>query len=114
MALVESLDIPLGTGMPPFELKDPNGKTYKGNDVYGKKGLLVAFTCNHCPYAVAVWPRLIKLARHAHELGINIVAINPNIHPDYPEDAPEKMKNKIREWGISFPYLVDETQRVES
>ncbi|MBI2339558.1 MAG: thioredoxin family protein [Deltaproteobacteria bacterium] len=97
--------------MPPFELKDPYGKTYKGNDLFGRKGLLVAFTCNHCPYAIAVWPRLVILARHAGELGVNTVGINPNIHPDYPEDAPEKMKIKIREWGIGFPYLVDETQK---
>ena len=114
MALVESMDIPLGTKMPPFELKDPYGKTYKGSDLYGKKGLLVAFTCNHCPYAVAVWPRLVKLARYASELEISTAGINPNIHPGYPEDAPEKMKIKIREWGIGFPYLVDETQKTAS
>ena len=78
----------------------------------GSKGLLVAFTCNHCPYAIAVWPRLIRLAQYAQGLGIHTVGINPNIHPDYPEDAPDKMKEKIKEWGIGFPYLVDNTQKV--
>lgn len=112
MALVESIQVALGTKMPEFELKDPNGKIFKGSEAYGKKGLLVAFTCNHCPYAQAIWPRLIRLAEHARALGVHTVGINPNIHPDYPEDAPERMKEKIREWGIRFPYLVDEQQEV--
>ena len=110
MALLESLEIPLGTAMPYFELKDPNGRTFQGERLYGHKGLLAVFTCNHCPYAQAVWPRLIRLADLAKDLGIETVAINPNIHPNYPEDAPEKMKEKIVELGIDFPYLVDETQ----
>ena len=112
MALVESISVPLGMKMPEFELKDPNGKKFKSGDLYGPKGLLVAFTCNHCPYALAIWPRLIQLAGHAAKLGIHTVGINPNIHPGYPEDAPEKMKEKIKEWGIAFPYLVDETQEI--
>jgi len=40
------------------------------------------------------------------------VAINPNIHPNYPDDRPEAMLDKIAEWGIPFPYLVDEAQSV--
>lgn len=112
MALLESLKISLGLKMPEFELKDPYGKIVKGNELYGKKGLLVAFTCNHCPYAQAIWPRLIQLAKESAKLGIHTVGINPNIHPDYPDDAPQRMKEKIKEWGIGFPYLVDESQEV--
>lgn len=112
MSLLESIDIPLGTPLPPFELKDPYEKVYRSPDLFGPKGLLVAFTCNHCPYALAIWPRLIRLAEEATPMGVNTVGINPNIHPQYPEDAPYKMELKIKEWGISFPYLVDETQKV--
>lgn len=112
MALIESIHVALGTEMPSFELKDPFGKIFKSDTLYGSKGLLVAFTCNHCPYAQAVWPRLIRLAADAKRLGINTIGINPNIHPDYPEDAPERMKEKVKEWGISFPYLIDETQDI--
>ncbi len=110
MVLLESLEIPLGTKMPDFNLMDPYGKTVKSDSIYGEKGLLVVFNCNHCPYAKAVWPRLVRLAEYFKELGINTVAINPNINPDYPEDSPDKMIEKIEELGIEFPYLVDETQ----
>ncbi|MGD0339888.1 MAG: thioredoxin family protein [Bacteroidota bacterium] len=112
MALLESLDIPLGTLMPAFELKDPSSAVYSSEKLCGAKGLLVVFTCNHCPYAKAVWPRVIRIGKYAKPLGINTVAINPNVHPDYPEDAPGEMKKKIKEWGIPFPYLIDESQDV--
>ncbi len=112
MALLESLTIPLGTKFSDFTLKDPLGKTYKGSDQFGTKGLLVVFTCNHCPYALAVWPRVVRLGDHAKKLNINTIAINPNINPAYPDDAPPQMIKKIKEWNIPFPYLVDETQAV--
>lgn len=112
MALLESINIDLGTKMPTFELKTPTGKTHSLQSCMGDKGLLIAFTCNHCPYAVAIWDRLIALGQHAQTRGIKTVAINPNIHPNYPDDAPEKMIEKIKEWNIPFPYLVDETQEV--
>ena len=112
MALMESITIPLGMQMSNFEVKDPHGKKYRGEELYGPSGLLINFTCNHCPYAQAVWPRFIRLARYARGLGINTIAINPNINPKYPDDAPEKMIEKIKEWGIDFPYLVDETQKI--
>lgn len=112
MALLESIEISLGTKMPDFELKDPYGKIFKSNEFYREKGLLVVFTCNHCPYAQAVWPRLIELAAYSKNLEINTVAINPNINPDYPDDFPEEMKKRIKEWDLDFPYLVDETQKV--
>ncbi len=109
---VESIDLPLGTPIIPFELPDTNGTLHSSARLKGPRGLLVIFTCNHCPYAIGVWPRTIALAQMASGLGISTVAINPNIHPDYPEDAPQVMKQKIQEWKIPFPYLIDESQEV--
>lgn len=111
MALVESITIPLGTIMPAFELSDPSGKRHSSSDLFGPKGLLVGFMCNHCPYAIAVWPRFARLAQYAKDKGINTVAVNPNIHPDYPEDSPQNMRKKIEKEKIPFPYLVDKTQQ---
>lgn len=110
MALMESVALKPGVPMPEFDLKDTAGVLHSREELMGEKGLLVVFTCNHCPYAVAVWPRLVRLAKKAEALGVNTVAVNPNIHPDYPEDGPGPMKEKIEEWGIGFPYLIDDTQ----
>jgi len=98
--------------MPAFLLKDPDGKEYNSKELIGEKGLLIVFTCNHCPYAQAVWERVVHIAEQAKQLGINSVAINPNIHPDFPEDSPEEMKKLVQKLGINFPYLVDETQKI--
>jgi len=112
MALLESISIPLGTQMPEWNLKDPEGNSYKGEGQFGERGLLINFTCNHCPYAKAVWPRFIRIAEYAKDLKISTIAINPNMHPDYQDDSPEAMKKKIKEWGIPFPYLIDATQDI--
>ncbi len=112
MVLLESKHLPIGTTMPDFTLSDPNGTSFSRNALMGTKGLLIIFTCNHCPYAKAIWPRTIDCANDAANLGVNTVAINPNIHPDYPADSPEAMLSKINEWGLSFPYLVDDSQLV--
>lgn len=113
MALIESTNIPLGTQMPEFTLNDPDGNAIDSHSFFEHcDGLIVAFTCNHCPYALAVWPRLIRLAEYAQENNIATVAINPNINPEYPEDSPEVMKEKIDEWDLGFPYLVDADQSV--
>lgn len=111
MARLESIDIPLGTKMPKFILRDPNGVIQVSDYTFGKKGLLIVFTCNHCPYAKAVWPRVIRLGTYAQNKGVNVLAINPNINPDYPDDSPDEMQKKIAEWGIPFPYLIDNTQQ---
>jgi len=110
MSLVESKEIPLGEKLPEFTLKDPYNKEVEISKEMGENGLLVVITCNHCPYAIAVWNRVKEIANFAKKLGINTVAVNPNIHPNYPEDSPAKMREKIEDEGLEFPYLVDETQ----
>jgi len=112
MALVGSIHVQLDSDLPAFSLKDAQGATHHSDNLSGTKGLLVIVTCNHCPYAIAVWPRLIRLAKYFRAKGINTISVNPNIHPDFPQDAPEAMLEKIQEWGIDFPYLVDEDQQV--
>lgn len=109
---VESVSLSPGTLMPAFQLPDPYGKIFSSNKISGPRGLLIVFTCNHCPYAKAIWPKLVEIAKEYQERGIHTIAINSNINPDYPEDHPEKMKEYIKTWNIDFPYLVDETQEV--
>ncbi|MDX8395553.1 MAG: thioredoxin family protein [Mariprofundaceae bacterium] len=110
MALVASIHVNSGWELPNLALNDSTGVKHQLSECMGDKGLLVAFTCNHCPYAIAVWPRLVRHAETLKGLGVNTIAINPNIHPDYPADAAPAMNEKITEWGIDFPYLADEGQ----
>lgn len=112
MSLLESIEVALGSPMPAFALQDPFGEVHRPADVAGPEGTLVAITCNHCPYAKAIWPRFVELAAQARTLGVGVVAINPNLNPRYPDDSPEAMRRAIVDWHVSFPYVVDESQQV--
>ena len=50
----------LGVKAPDFRLPATDGKTYALADVAGKKGTVVVFICNHCPYVKAVIGRLVS------------------------------------------------------
>ena len=111
MALVASIHVEPGWPMPDISLSSVDDRDVSLASERGEHGLLVAFTCNHCPYALAVWPRLVRHAASLRKTGIRTIAINPNIHPDYPADGIPAMAEKIDEWGIDFPYLADSNQR---
>ena len=81
--------------MSSFSLSDPFGTQFSLDSLMGEKGLVIYFTCNHCPYAIGIWNRSIALANLIKPQGINTVAINPNIHPNYPDDSVDAMKIKI-------------------
>lgn len=112
MALKDSVMVPLGTPAPDFRLPDPDGTMVGLSDFNGKKGLLVIFMCNHCPYVKHVRGQLAKLGGEYQRKGIGVVAINSNDIANYPDDSPEKMKEESAAAGYTFPYLYDETQEV--
>ena len=112
MVLLESKKIKIGEKLENFTLKDCFNKEFERDKNIGKNGCIIIFTCNHCPYAIAIWKRIIDLSKWAKTQGVNTLAINPNIHPDYPEDNPENMMKKVLEWKIPFPYLIDQDQRI--
>ena len=112
MALTESQKVEIGAPAPNFNLPAADGKNYSLDSFKEAKVLIIIFTCNHCPYAKAAWPLLIKLASEFKEKGVAFVAINPNDEIQYPEDSFEIMKQKVRDWQINFPYLRDEAQEI--
>lgn len=110
--LVYSLQLGMDWEAPDFELPDTAGNLYKLGSLQLKYGILIIFTCNHCPYAKASWPVLIKLYQKYYKRGVDFVAINSNDGRAYPEDSSEEMKKMVSERLIPFPYLRDESQEV--
>ena len=103
----------LGTESPDFILPDViSGMKISLADIYGSKGILVMFICNHCPYVKHIHSEIVKFTREYQEKNIGFVAISSNDIDAYPEDAPEAMRDLARKWQYSFPYLYDETQEV--
>ncbi|MEM6784397.1 MAG: thioredoxin family protein [Bacteroidota bacterium] len=119
MALTYSEMIDLGTTAPSFDLPianpgvdDRNGDTRHSADFADARALVVAFTCNHCPYVHAVEDRLIALAKDYAPKQVQVVAISSNDAVAYPADSFEKMAARAAAKGYPFPYLYDESQEV--
>ena len=109
MARTPSNMIPLGFKAPIFDLWEPStGANRKLPELRGKRGTLIMFICNHCPFVVHIKEELVKLGEEYQRKGIAFVAINSNDVDNYPDDRP----NKMIEEGYPFPYLFDETQKV--
>lgn len=102
----------LGSVAPNFSLPGVDGRMWSLADFSDKRALVVIFMCNHCPYVIAVQQRINELARHYAARGVGLVGISPNDPVRYPADSLEAMKNRAREQGYVFPYLIDETQEV--
>ena len=112
MPLMHSNGMPLGTPAPAFSLPGVDGETHSLDSFAGAELLVVVFTCNHCPYAIACEDRLIAIQRDYRDKGVQLVAINPNDAVNYPDDSFEKMKERAADKDFPFPYLHDETQEV--
>lgn len=95
-----------------FSLKNIDNKKVALKDFKDAKGFIVIFTCNHCPYAQAYEDRIVALDKKYKKLGYPVIAINPNNPEKQKEDSFELMKVKAKEKGFTFPYLLDEGQKV--
>lgn len=95
-----------------FILSTPDGTKHSLDEAIGENGLLIAFICNHCPYVKAIIERLVDDAGTLQSEGIGVLAIMPNDYRAVRADSPQQMKLFAREFGFTFPYLVDEDQAV--
>jgi peroxiredoxin len=89
-------------------LPGADGKQHSLSDYQSAKLVVVVFTCNHCPVAVAYEDRLIELQKDYQGKGVQLIAINVN---NTPYDRLDKMKERAQEKGFNFPYLYDASQK---
>lgn len=104
----------LGASAPMSDIAMQNidGKPLTIAKAAGKKGTLVMFICNHCPYVKAWQPRIAEIGNAAMKQGIGVIAINSNDPEAYPEDAFAEMAPRAKSVGYRFPYVVDATSAV--
>ncbi len=95
-----------------FKLKNIDNKFVALSDYTSAKGVVVIFTCNHCPYSVAYEDRIIELDKKYKDKGFPVVAINPNDPVQYPDDSFENMQKRATDKGFTFPYLFDADQSI--
>ena len=95
-----------------FNLLSTNMKKISLDMVKGDNGTLVMFICNHCPYVKAVIKDIVEDVKFIEDLGIKSVAIMSNDVKNYPEDSFENMISFSKLHNFSFPYLIDDTQKI--
>lgn len=102
----------VGDAAADFKLKDISGKMVSLADFKTAKGFIVVFTCNTCPYAKAYEERIKALNQKYAKAGYPVIAINPNDPEVQPGDSYEKMQERAKQKGFTFPYLADNGQLV--
>lgn len=112
MVLSETPICDFGKKAVDFTLPGVDGHTWSLQQCMGKKGLLVMFICNHCPYVKAIQQRIVSDTFELEQFGIESVAIMSNDPAEYPEDSLDNMKIVAERLSFGFPYLFDETQEV--
>ncbi|MBX7242747.1 MAG: thioredoxin family protein [Bacteroidia bacterium] len=95
-----------------FKLKNIDGKEISLGSYKKEKGMILIFTCNHCPYSVAYEDRIIALHNTYAKSGFPVLAINSNDPDVVPEDSYENMKVRATEKGFPFRYIYDATQSI--
>jgi peroxiredoxin len=73
------------------------------------KAVVVVFTCNHCPVAVAYEDRLVALQKDYKKRGVQVVAICSN--PDE-ADQLDKLKERAEAKKFNFSYVRDDDQKI--
>src|SRR5215510_5752089 len=110
---VASVMLPLGTRAPAFALPDVfSGRTYSLNSFDDKTALLVMFLCQHCPYVQHIQHGIAKLGQNYRDTGLGIIGISSNDPAQYPDDAPDRLKEMASRLDFTFPFCFDETQKV--
>jgi len=95
-----------------FKLKNIDGKMVSPSDFKSAKGFILVFTCNHCPYAKKYEDRIVELDKKFKDQGYPVIAVNPNDPNVQPEDGYKQMIERAKQKGFTFPYLVDEGQKI--
>lgn len=73
------------------------------------KAVVVIFTCNHCPVAVAYEDRIAAIAEDYRDKGVDVVAINVS---NLDSDKLPAMKERAEEKGFKFDYVYDPSQDI--
>jgi peroxiredoxin len=104
-----SAELEIGAHAPEFKaLPGVDGKEYSLGEMKDAKVVVVCFTCNRCPVAVAYEDRFVEFSKKYAGKGVKFVAINANRRT---EDL-DVMKTRAEEKGFNFPYVYDKTGKL--
>ena len=94
--------VAIGDKAPDFEAIGVDGQVYTLESAKDAKVVVVNFTCNKCPVAVAYEDRFIEFAKKYEDKGVKLLAINVN-----ESENLAAMKERAQSKGFNFPYAYD-------
>jgi len=86
-----------------------DGKKYSLGSINLKAFTVIFFTCNHCPYVTGSDELTRKLANQFSDK-VSFIGINSNSANTYPEDAYDRMKDRMEQHSFPWLYLHDCSQ----
>ncbi len=95
-----------------FRLLNVDGNYIAMSDYEDINGVILIFSCNHCPYVVAYEDRMIELHNEYAPKGFPLLAINPNDTIAEPRDSFTKMIERAQEKNFPFDYVIDANQEI--
>ena len=113
MVRTASTMLPLGTTAPELKLPDVvSEETISLAKFADSKALLIMFICQHCPFVKHIEKQLAQIGKDYEGNSLAIIAISSNDVENYPNDAPEKLREMATKLGFNFAYCYDKTQEV--
>ncbi len=102
----------IGERAPDFQLPATDNKIYSLDDFSDARGIVVFFTCNHCPFVVNSDEHTRAIVEKFQPEGVAFVGINSNSANTYEEDSFENMVKRMDAKKFPWVYLHDESQDV--
>ncbi len=102
-------ELQIGSSMPSLDhsLNEINGNKITLNEIKGKNGTLIIFSCNTCPWVIKWENRYVEIANTYLKKGIGMIAINSNVARFNGDDSLNEMKKHAKEKNYNFPYAQD-------
>ncbi len=113
MTIVDTIDTPIGSYAPDFELPGIDNQVHHLRRYLEKFRVVgVIAMCNHCPYVDLYLDRLKNIQAEFCEQGFTLIGMNGNDANTNPQESFENMKAFAKTHTLNFPYLWDSTQDV--
>ncbi len=106
-----------------YQMESTDGKKLSLNDVKGKNGTLVIFSCNTCPFVVGMkdggfpgWEKdYDDIHKLADEKGFGVILVNSNEakrKQDDSEDTMDEMRKRAQKKSYTIPYVLDKDSKL--
>ncbi len=104
--------LPIGSVVPKAEVMmrstADGGRPVSLQSVAGKKGLLVMFSCNTCPFVVKSQARTQEMISATIDAGVGMVIVNSNEAYRDGDDSYDQMRRYASGQGYRVPYVLDQ------